>query len=97
MKNQETLALMLAAEQRDCPWAELTLRNALKPEEVKYDPFDDCVTVAEAVKLKIDFDETCYGEIDPVDQDHYLRGPNVWDEESLALMEWEAKTEEANR
>lgn len=94
--SKETLALMIAGEQQDTSWVETTLRNAQMPEHQKYDCFDECVTVVEAVKLQMEFDEASTGEIDPVQQYHFLRGPNAYTEEELRMMGWEARTEAAN-
>lgn len=84
--SNEILALMLQAERRDTPWVESTLRNAEMPDEAKQDPFDECTTVVEVVKLQMEFDEVMYGEIDPVNQYHHLRGPGAFDEDDLVLM-----------
>ena len=84
MRNQEILDLMLEAERRDTPWVESTLRNAEMPDVAKYDCFDECTTVAEVVKVQMEFDEACIGEIDPVNQFHYLRGPNAYDLDDYA-------------
>jgi len=95
--SKETLALMLAGERQDTPWVETTLRNAQMPDHAKFDCFDECVTVVEAVELQMELDEACNHEIDAVEQYHYLRGPNAYTEEELRMMGWEARTEAANR
>lgn len=90
--SKETLALMLSAEQRDYPWVQvLAEENNSPPEGFTADTVVDCV------KQGLEFDEQIRGEIDPVGQEHFLRGPNAFDEQDLINMEWEAKTEAANR
>lgn len=94
MSNKETLALMLAAEQREGTWAEEVAMTKLSSEQF----FGiDCSSIVKAVTHSIAFDEQCRGEIDAVEQSHYLRGPNCFTEQDLRAMEWEAKTEVANR
>lgn len=73
MKN-EILELMLQAERRDIPWAD-TFALPRDPNG-NGDPFDNCDSIVELVKLSIDFDESQRGEIDAVDQGHYLQGRN---------------------
>ena len=70
--NKEILELMLQAERREIPIA-----TCLEPHAPNgMDPFDEINTVVEFVKLGVEFDEQCRGEIDATDQGHYLRGKN---------------------
>jgi len=43
---------------------------------------DEPASIAVQVADKMDFDEACKGEIDPVEEDHYLAGPNFMDFEN---------------
>lgn len=89
--SQETLELMLEAERRDTPWVEV-----LEPNDGDFFGIP-CSTVVEAVTEGNKFDEACRGEIDAVEQTHYLRGPNAFDEQDLAAMDWERRTKTANQ
>jgi len=73
MKN-EILELMLQAERRDIPWAD-TLAMPRDPHN-SIDPFDNCDSIVELVTLSIRYDLEVRGEIDAVDQGHYLQGRN---------------------
>jgi hypothetical protein len=87
--NHEILNLMLEAERRDCP---------IEIHEGDDDFFGlDTSSIVKTVTVSIDFDETVRGEIDITEQHHYLRGPNAYDEQELAEMKWEARTESSNR
>lgn len=87
-RNQKTLDLMLQAERRDITWPDVIAANKHMPEGCKTDPFDHTDTVVAGVKLSIEFDEKIRGEIDAVDQTHYLMGrnydpmmdPDFWEE-----------------
>jgi hypothetical protein len=92
--SRETLLLMLEAERRDTPWVDVIAHEEGNP-PVMFDEFGE--SIVECVTNSISFDEVCRGEIDAVEQSHFLRGPNAFDEQDLAAMGWERKTEEANR
>jgi len=89
-----TLELMLEAERRDNSWVQILA-------EEDHNPFEEfginCNTVVTCVTTSIDFDQQCRGEIDPIDQIHYLAGPNALTEQDLKAMGWESRTEAANR
>jgi len=71
--KSETLELMLQAERRDIP----AVTCLAEIEDGFYlDPFEDCDTVVKFVKESMEFDLFSCGEIDAVDQGHFLRGPN---------------------
>jgi hypothetical protein len=63
---------MIQAEARDITWVSV-LADTDEPYRPA-DPFDNCKTVVEAVKLEIEYYEQSCGEIDPVTQEHYLQG-----------------------
>ena len=81
--SNETLLLMLEGEHRDTSWVDVLACE-------KEDPFEEfglnAKTVVECVTMQIDFDENVLGEIDRVEQFHYLRGPNAYDEDELEMM-----------
>jgi len=65
--GRSILDLMLEAERRECPILPF----------IFFDFFGiKCDTICEAVTAGIDFDKKLLGEIDAVNQVHYLDGPN---------------------